>query len=59
MYSLFEEQITHEIDEFDCYLNLATNSYAEALSYFPALEYHNVGPDSYLFLCTADAEQAL
>lgn len=48
MYSLFEEQITREIDELDCYLNLATNSYAEALSYFPNLEHYNVGPDSYL-----------
>lgn len=48
MYSLFEEQITREIDELDCYLNLATNSYAEALSYFPDLEHYNVGPDGYL-----------
>ncbi len=48
MYSLFEEQITREIDELDCYLNLATNSYAEALSYFPDLEQYNVGPDGYL-----------
>jgi len=48
MYSLFEEQITREVDELDCYLNLATNSYAEALSYFPDLDCYNVGPDSYL-----------
>ena len=48
MYSLFEEQITREIDELDCYLNLATNSYAEALSYFPDLDNYNVGPDGYL-----------
>ncbi|HET8840633.1 MAG TPA: dihydroorotate dehydrogenase-like protein [Ktedonobacteraceae bacterium] len=48
MYSLFEEQITREIDELDCYLNLATNSYAEALSYFPDLDHYNVGPDGYL-----------
>lgn len=59
MCSLFEEQITRKIDELDCYLNLATNSYAEALSYFPDLEHYNVWPDSYLLLCTADAEQAL
>lgn len=48
VYSLFEEQITREIDELDCYLNLATNSYAEALSYFPDLDRYNVGPDRYL-----------
>jgi dihydroorotate dehydrogenase (fumarate) len=48
MYSLFEEQITREIDDLDCYLNLATNSYAEALSYFPDLDHYNVGPDGYL-----------
>jgi dihydroorotate dehydrogenase (fumarate) len=48
MYSLFEEQIMREIDELDCYLNLATNSYAEALSYFPDLDHYNVGPDGYL-----------
>lgn len=48
MYSLFEEQIAREIDELDCYLNLATNSYAEALNYFPDLDHYNVGPDGYL-----------
>lgn len=48
MYSLFEEQITREVEELDCYLNLATNSYAEALSYFPDLEHYNVGPHGYL-----------
>lgn len=48
MYSLFEEQITREVEELDCYLNLATNSYAEALSYFPDLEHYNVEPHGYL-----------
>lgn len=48
MYSLFEEQITRELDDLDCYLNLTTNSYAEALSYFPDLDHYNVGPDAYL-----------
>jgi dihydroorotate dehydrogenase (fumarate) len=48
MYSLFEEQITRESEELDCYLNLGTNSYAEALSYFPDLERYNIGPDAYL-----------
>jgi len=48
MYSLFEEQITHESYELDHYLNRGTHSYAESLSYFPDLEHYNVGPDAYL-----------
>jgi dihydroorotate dehydrogenase (fumarate) len=48
MYSLFEEQITHESHELDHYLEYGTHSYAEALSYFPDLDHYNVGPESYL-----------
>src|SRR6266700_7171298 len=48
MYSLFEEQITHESAELDHYLNRGTHSFAEALSYFPDLETYNVGPEDYL-----------
>lgn len=48
MYSLFEEQITHEIHELDHYLNRGTHSYAEALSYFPDLDTYNLGPEPYL-----------
>jgi dihydroorotate dehydrogenase (fumarate) len=48
MYSLFEEQITHESHELDHYLNRGTHSYAESLSYFPDLEQYNIGPDAYL-----------
>src|SRR6266700_3121264 len=48
MYSLFEEQITHESAELDHYLNRGTHSFAEALSYFPDLETYNVGPEHYL-----------
>jgi dihydroorotate dehydrogenase (fumarate) len=48
MYSLFEEQITHESYELDHYLNRGTHSYAESLSYFPDLEQYNVGPEKYL-----------
>ncbi|MAT45498.1 MAG: dihydroorotate dehydrogenase [Anaerolineaceae bacterium] len=50
MYSLFEEQITHESNALDYFLNRGTETYAEALSYFPELENYNVGPDSYLEL---------
>lgn len=48
MYSLFEEQITHESTELDHYLNRGTHSFAEAMSYFPDLETYNVGPEHYL-----------
>jgi dihydroorotate dehydrogenase (fumarate) len=48
MYSLFEEQITHESFELDHYLERGTHSYAEALSYFPDLDTYNLGPERYL-----------
>jgi dihydroorotate dehydrogenase (fumarate) len=48
MYSLFEEQITHESRELDHYLSRGTYTYAEALSYFPDLEHYNIGPEVYL-----------
>ena len=48
LYSLFEEQITHESRELDHYLTHGTESYAEALSYFPDLDQYNLEPESYL-----------
>jgi dihydroorotate dehydrogenase (fumarate) len=48
MYSLFEEQIRFESRELNHYLNRGTESFAEALSYFPEMENYNVGPDTYL-----------
>jgi dihydroorotate dehydrogenase (fumarate) len=48
MYSLFEEQITHESRELDHFLNRGTHSYAEAVSYFPDMAYYNLGLASYL-----------
>lgn len=48
MYSLFEEQITHESHQLDYFLSRATNSYAEAISYFPDLDYYNLGLPAYL-----------
>ncbi len=50
MYSLFEEQITLESQQLDYFLTHGTESYAEALSYFPDLGEYNVGPDEYLNL---------
>src|SRR5437763_846175 len=48
MYSLFEEQITHESHELDHYLERGTHTFAESLSYFPDLNYLNLGPEPYL-----------
>lgn len=48
MYSLFEEQITHESRELDHYLNRGTETYAEALTYLPELDYANLAPDAYV-----------
>ena len=46
--SLFEEQILHERNELDHFLSQGTQSFAEALSYFPEKEVYNFGPDEYL-----------
>lgn len=48
LYSLFEEQITHDSREIDHYLTWGAESYAEALSYFPEPESFNLGPDGYV-----------
>ncbi len=48
MYSLFEEQIEHEQRELDHFLAQGTESYQEAVSYFPEAEDYNLGPDEYL-----------
>ena len=48
MYSLFEEQISFEAAELDHFLTHGTDSFAEALSYFPTEDDFNLGPDEYL-----------
>lgn len=48
MYSLFEEQINAQSQEIDHFLNFGSESYGEALSYFPDMAHYNVGPDEYL-----------
>ncbi len=48
MYSLFEEQITHDSHELNHYLERGTHAFAESLSYFPDLEHYNLGPEPYL-----------
>jgi len=48
LHSLFEEQIEVESRALDRSLSYGTESYAEAVSYFPDLYRHNLGPDGYL-----------
>ena len=50
MYSLFEEQIMGESHLVDHYLTYGTDSFAEALDYFPEMDNYNVGPEAYLEL---------
>jgi dihydroorotate dehydrogenase (fumarate) len=50
MYSLFEEQISHESQALDYFLSRGTESFAEAISYFPELDNYNIGPEEYLEL---------
>lgn len=48
LHSLFEEQITAESGALDRYLTEGTESYGEAISYFPEMTSYNLGPDPYL-----------
>jgi dihydroorotate dehydrogenase (fumarate) len=50
MYSLFEEQIVGESHLLDHFLTYGTESFAEALNYFPEMDNYNVGPEAYLEL---------
>jgi dihydroorotate dehydrogenase (fumarate) len=50
LYSLFEEQIKREREMLHHYLMYGTESYAEALTYFPEPEQYHAGPDEYLEL---------
>jgi dihydroorotate dehydrogenase (fumarate) len=46
--SLFEEQIEHEQVDLHELLEHQTNSFAEALTWFPELDDYNTGPEAYL-----------
>jgi dihydroorotate dehydrogenase (fumarate) len=48
MYSLFEEQIIHESLELDNFLNRNTESFAEALTYFPNIGKYSLAPEKYI-----------
>lgn len=48
LYSLFEEQLAQEQHALHHHLTHGTESYAEALSYFPEPDFFHVGPAGYL-----------
>ncbi len=50
MYSLFEEQITHESEALSYFLDRGTESHAEAITYFPDLGHYNIGAEPYVEL---------
>ena len=58
LHSLFEEQLAHEAAELDHHLEQGTESYAEALSYFPRVDEFKLGPEEYL-AHIAKAKQAV
>jgi len=50
LYSLFEEEINHESLELHHFLSRGTESFAEALTYFPEFDEYKTGADRYLEL---------
>jgi dihydroorotate dehydrogenase (fumarate) len=46
--SLFEEQIDHDAEEISKVYEFGTDSFAEALTYFPEQQDYTTGPDEYL-----------
>lgn len=50
LFSLFEEQLLQESNSLDHFLAQGTDSFGEALSYFPQAENYHLGPDAYLEL---------
>lgn len=48
MYSLFEEQIEHEMHAHDHFESFATNSFAEASSFLPSVGHFHRGPQEYV-----------
>jgi len=58
LYSLFEEQIRREREAMQHYLLYGTESFAEALTYFPEPEEYHAGTEDYLKLI-ADAKASV
>jgi dihydroorotate dehydrogenase (fumarate) len=47
LWSLFEEQIEHDIEEMDYYLEYGAERFAESLTYFPKPHEYHLGPQEY------------
>ncbi|MCE9616709.1 MAG: dihydroorotate dehydrogenase-like protein [Lentisphaerae bacterium] len=58
MFSLFEEQLRQDAAEMDHFLSAGTESFAEALSYFPTVDDYAVGPSEYLDILHKASQQA-
>jgi dihydroorotate dehydrogenase (fumarate) len=56
MFSLFEEQIRHDRDALEHFLELGSESFGEALTYFPDVADYDVGPAQYLELLRKASE---
>ena len=50
LFSLFEEQIRHDSAALEHFMTLGSQSFGEALSYFPEIQDYDVGPGQYLDL---------
>ena len=48
LYSLFEEEIQHESLELNYFLNRGTESFPEAITYFPEMDDFNLSSEKYL-----------
>jgi len=57
MHSLFEEQIIHEAASMDHYKSYGTESFAEALTYFPDTGDYHFAPEEYLELVAKAANK--
>jgi len=56
MFSIFEEQIQHDVEALDHLLTAGAESFPEALSYFPDMGEYKVGPDQYIDLIRRTVE---
>ena len=58
LFSLFEEQLREELSALDHLTTMPAESFAESLTYFPAVDDYHVGPDRYLDLVRRGVEAA-
>ena len=56
LFSLFEEQITHDSAALEHFMQIGSESSGEATSYFPAIADYDVGPRQYLDLIRRASE---